>query len=170
MKILVFGITGSIGNSLLEVLGNHELVGISFFNNKELALKIKNDYQVKYIYSSNFPNESNVESVDDLIKKSNPDIIVNAVTGFSGLQYTIAALNNKINLALANKESLVMAGNIVKKLAKENNVNIYPIDSEHSALFELVNTKHTIQHLYITCSGGSCYLKSENELNDISYK
>ncbi|MGL4950753.1 MAG: hypothetical protein ACRC4M_02875 [Mycoplasma sp.] len=170
MKILVFGITGSIGNSLVDIIQPHTIVGVSYFNNQDLAQTIIKKHNIPHYFSSNKDCVSNVDSIDELIIKSKPDLIVNAVTGYSGLEYTIKALEHKINLALANKESLVMAGKFVNQLAKESNVKIFPIDSEHSALYELIHTNHKIKTLYITCSGGSCYLKNENELSNISYQ
>lgn len=170
MRILVFGITGSIGQSLLQVLEPHQLVGISYNNNHSLANKIIDKYKVEYFYSPN-SNHSSVNSIEQLIIKSKPDLIVNAVTGLNGLIYTKLSLEAKIDLALANKESLVMAGKFVKELAVQNKVNIYPIDSEHSGLYELLMNQdmNNIDSLSITCSGGSCYNKTDKEMELLKF-
>lgn len=171
MRILVFGITGSIGQSLLKVLEPHQLVAISYNNNHSLANQIIDKYKIEYFYSPS-SNHSSVDSIEQLIIKSKPDLIVNAVTGLNGLIYTKLALEAKIDLALANKESLVMAGKFVKELAKKNKVNIYPIDSEHSGLYELLMNQdmNNIDSLTITCSGGSCYNKTEKEIELLKFE
>ena len=90
------------------------------------------------------------------IKECKSDIILNAVSGFNGLEWTIAIINAKIDLALANKESLVVAGKQVMKLAKQKKVQIFPVDSEHSAIFQCLNgeDQKSIKNIYLTCSGG----------------
>lgn len=172
MKLLVFGITGSIGSSLLALDSEHEIVGISFNQNLTLAQSIINKHHIKYYYSPSHPEASNVDSIESLIQKTNPNMIVNAVTGLSGLEYSIKALQAKKDLCLANKESLVIAGKWIKELAKTNQVNIYPIDSEHTALYDLLLNRNPedIKQLIITCSGGSCYHKTTDELKSISYE
>lgn len=171
MKILFFGLTGSIGQSYLKDHNHHKIVGFSYNNNEILAKKLIKKYKIKYYYSSS-QKLSNTKSIDDLIEKTNPDLIVNAVSGYDGLAYTLKAIQFKKNIALANKESLVMAGNIITKLIKKYNLKLFPIDSEHSSLYELFMRSdiNKIKKLYITCSGGSCYNKTKNELNNIKYK
>ncbi|MGL4948379.1 MAG: hypothetical protein ACRC42_03250 [Mycoplasma sp.] len=169
MKILVFGITGSIGTSLLDVLNKHTIVGVSYFNNISLAKDIIKKHNIEHYYSPNHKEYSTVNSIVDLINNTEPDLIVNAVTGFAGLEYTLKSIEAKINIALANKESLVMGGNLITKQMKDNNIKIFPIDSEHSALYELIHKHDQIKNLYITCSGGSCYTKSNEELQNIKY-
>ncbi len=171
MKLLVFGITGSIGTSLLELNSDHEIIGISFNHNTKLAKDIITKHKVKYYYSPSHPEASNVNSIDELIQKSNPDMIVNAVTGLSGIEFSYKALQAKKDLCLANKESLVIGGKWLKELAQQNKVHIYPIDSEHTALYDLLlnHNQADIKRLIITCSGGSCYYKSKQELKTITY-
>lgn len=171
MRILVFGITGSIGKSLLKVLEPHQLVGISYNKNHAVAKQIIDKYKIEYFYTP-VPNYSSVDSIEQLIIKSKPDLIVNAVTGVNGLIYTKLSLEAKIDLALANKESLVMAGKFVKELAYKNNTSIYPIDSEHSSLYELLIHQdiNNIDSLTITCSGGSCYTKTNTEIKALNFE
>lgn len=171
MKLLVFGITGSIGNSLLALQSPHQIVGISFNHNVQLAKTIINDQNVSYYYSPSHPECSNVNSIEELINQTNPDMIVNAVTGLSGLVYSVKALQAKKDLCLANKESLVIAGKWINQLAQANGVKIYPIDSEHTALYDLlINQKpQDVKQLIITCSGGSCYHKTRQEVHNTTY-
>ncbi len=171
MNLLVFGITGSIGQSLLALHSQHQIVGMSFNHNLELAKEIIKTHKVKYFWSPSHPEASNVNSLDELITKSNADMIVNAVTGMDGVIFSFKALEAKKDLCLANKESLVIAGKWLNQLAQENNLHIYPIDSEHTALYDLLLNRNPneVKQLIITCSGGSCYHKSQQELKTISY-
>lgn len=171
MKILLFGATGSIGTQLLEVLAPHELVGISFNKNIPLAHKIIQTHQLKHYWCHSDENYCSVDSVDELITKSKPDLIVNAIVGVAGLEVSLKAIEHQIDLALANKESLVVAGKLISELANKNQVKIYPIDSEHAALYALLeNTKNDVDTLIITCSGGSTYFKSEAEIKKMTYQ
>ncbi len=166
MRVLVFGATGSIGKQTIKVIKalNYKLVGFSFYNNLKQAKTIKADYY----YSPLHKNKSNVASYDDLIKKSKPDLIVNAIIGFAGLEVTLLAIKNKVNLALANKESLVAAGKFVIPFAKKNNIKIIPIDSEHSAIYQAVlNRRDQLKTIYITASGGPFYNKNTT---NVTYK
>lgn len=171
MRLLVFGITGSIGQTLLKVLDQHQLVGVSFYQHTQLAQTIIEKYNVPFYWSPLHPQTSNVTSLDELIKQTKPDLIVNAVTGYAGLTYSLKAIEHKIDLALANKESLVMAGHIIMPLIKQAKIHLYPIDSEHSAMADLLTKcDHPIKQLYITCSGGSCYHLSASQRKAITYQ
>jgi 1-deoxy-D-xylulose-5-phosphate reductoisomerase len=98
------------------------------------------------------------------------DLVLTAMVGFSGLAPTLAAIENKKNIALANKETLVVAGDIVTKLALENKVSIYPVDSEHSAIFQcLAGEMHNpIEKIILTASGGPFRGKKKSELANIT--
>ncbi len=171
MKILLFGATGSIGTQLLEVIKPHQLVGISFNNNIPLAHKIIQEHHLQYYWCHSNEKYCSVDSVDELIELTKPDLIVNAIVGVAGLEVSIKAIEHHKDLALANKESLVVAGKFITSLAKKHQVNIYPIDSEHSALYALIKNQPTnIEQLIITCSGGSTYFKTQEELKTISYQ
>ncbi len=172
MKILLCGATGSIGTQLLEVLEpNQKIVGIYYNNNHKLAKQIIKKFNIKYFLSNSDKANSNVKNIEELIKKTKPDIIVNAITGWSGIYVTISAIQNKIDLALANKESLVVAGKFITELLVKNKVNIYPIDSEHSSLFQLIknNDLNHIKELIITCSGSVTYFKKNSELEKLTF-
>lgn len=172
MKILLCGATGSIGQQLLNVIDEKdEIVGIYFNKNLNIAEKIIKKYKVKNILCESNKAYSTIKNLDELIKKSKPDMIVNAVVGIAGLNVTLCSIKHKIDIALANKESLVIAGKFVTKFARKNKVKIYPIDSEHSSLYQIIKNidKKHINELIITCSGGSTYFKSSKELENIEF-
>ncbi|MDR2369773.1 MAG: 1-deoxy-D-xylulose 5-phosphate reductoisomerase [Mycoplasmataceae bacterium] len=170
MRVLILGATGNIGQQAITVIKklNYELVGISFNHNHELATQIK----VPYKYSPSDSIHSNVRNFNELIKKSNPDIVVNAIVGFAGLNGTIAAIKQQRTLCLANKESLVVAGQFIMKLAKQNCVKIYPIDSEHASLYQIIHQTRNekFQKLYITASGGPFYKLPPSEWKNVTVK
>ena len=102
----------------------------------------------------------------------NPDLVVTALVGKSGLIPTINAIENNIDVALANKETLVVAGDIIMKLSEKNNVKIYPVDSEHSAIFQCLTGEdyNTIEKIILTASGGPFRNKKINEFKNIKKK
>lgn len=112
------------------------------------------------------------QGVCDAAGYENTDIVLNAVVGIAGLAPTLAALKAKKTLALANKESLVTAGEIVMKLAREKGVDILPVDSEHSAIFQCiqgcVNPKREIKKIILTASGGPFFGKTADELKNVT--
>jgi 1-deoxy-D-xylulose-5-phosphate reductoisomerase len=166
MKIIIFGATGSIGQQSIDIIkeSQHQLVGISYYHNVFLASKINAPFFFSPI------NQSNVSSYEDLIIKSKPDLIINAVSGFDGLEISLLSIKHKINLALANKESVVVAGSFLFKKAKLNGVTIYPIDSEHTSLMHIIrNHQQEFKRIYITASGGHFYNKKNSEINTVSY-
>lgn len=169
MKVLIFGGTGSVGIQTLKVLKSlkHKIIAISFFNHNKLANKLKKQYHIEYLLDL---KTLSINDVDQFIKQHHVDLIVNAISGLSGLNYSLLTIKNKIDLALANKESLVIAGQFLIPLAKQNNVNIYPIDSEHSALKCLIdNSKIPIKKYFITASGGKFFNYSYEQLKHIKY-
>ena len=154
-RIAILGSTGSIGTQALEVIAaNKELLEVELLTantNHELlieqALKHKPNTVVigdkeKFAVVSNALQSHNIkvfagyESIVQLMESDTIDMVLTAMVGFSGLQPTIAAINAGKNIALANKETLVVAGELITSLAKEKGVNIYPVDSEHSAIFQ----------------------------------
>ncbi|MCQ3908247.1 MAG: NAD-dependent epimerase/dehydratase family protein [Mycoplasmoidaceae bacterium] len=111
-NIVIVGITGSIGTQTVAIakkLG-YRIVGCSYHNNDSLAQKLIKENKIKYVYCSGNNEHGNCKSFDDLMKKSKPDLVVNAIIGFAGLEATLASLHNKIDIAIANKESVVTAG------------------------------------------------------------
>jgi 1-deoxy-D-xylulose-5-phosphate reductoisomerase len=167
MRILIYGATGNIGQQVVNYLKHtkHKIVGISYCDNFKLAQSIK----AKFYFSPH--KKSNVSSYEELIIKSKPDLIINAIVGFAGLEITLLSIKHKIDLALANKESMVVAGRFITKLAKKNKVNIYPIDSEHTSLMHIIkNSRGKPRMFYITASGGPFYNVKHSRLDKITYK
>lgn len=178
MKILLCGATGSVGLQTIDVISktDHQIVGVVYNKNIEkmenlLANELKL-YENILVYSPNNNVLNNCDSIQEMIMKTKPDLIVNAVTGFCGLSITLLALKNKIDLANANKESFVAAGWLINKLVKEYKINVYPIDSEHSAIFDILkNNNKQINKLLITASGGPFYnVDSFDQLVNVSFE
>ncbi|MBQ9631195.1 MAG: 1-deoxy-D-xylulose-5-phosphate reductoisomerase, partial [Treponema sp.] len=112
------------------------------------------------------------ECIQKLIDKTKPDIVVNGISGSSGLVPSKIVLENEIDLALANKESVVMAWNLIKKLSKKTGAKIIPVDSEHSAIFNLLNQigKKNAEEIIITASGGPFRCYTKDMLKSVSVK
>lgn len=182
-KISILGSTGSIGKQALEVVDclhdKFEIVGLAAGSNLEefkkqilkynpefvsvktgeLAQELKKDIKNKEILWGN-------DGLVEIAKNTRNDVVLSAVTGINGLFPVLAAIDNGINIALANKETLVAAGSIVMTKAKEKNVKILPVDSEHSAIFQCLasrNFSHP-KKLIITGSGGPFRNKSLEEI------
>lgn len=170
-KIAILGSTGSIGTQALEVIDalkdNFKVIALSAGNNIELISKQTEKYNPEYISVKNesdykilkekYPKKEIFYGEEGLLKIADIrdiDILLVAVSGKVGLKPTIQAIKNKKNIALANKETLVMAGETVMKLAKEYGVKILPVDSEHSAIFQCLNNRKALKNLIITSSGG----------------
>ncbi|NCP67103.1 1-deoxy-D-xylulose-5-phosphate reductoisomerase [bacterium] len=171
-KILIFGASGSIGQSTVKLIqANRDkftIVGASAgarFSDLEKAAPALN---IKHIL--NTKNGADIGSITTFIQQCQPDIVLNAVSGFEGLPYTLATLQLEIPLALANKESLVAAGDLVMKLARERRAPIYPVDSEHSAIWQcLANDDQSLKDfskIYLTCSGGPFF--GETDLSQVT--
>ncbi|MCQ2748357.1 MAG: hypothetical protein MJ223_04055 [Mycoplasmoidaceae bacterium] len=111
-SICILGITGLIGTqavSIAKKLG-FKIVGCSFNNNVSLGTKLVKENKIKYSLCCSDTKKGNCSTFNQLIKKAKPDLVVNAIIGFAGLEGTLAAINNKCDIALANKESVVVAG------------------------------------------------------------
>ncbi|MGL5591451.1 MAG: 1-deoxy-D-xylulose-5-phosphate reductoisomerase [Mycoplasmoidaceae bacterium] len=172
MRILILGITGSIGLQTIEVIQNFQelqLVGFSFFKNIEKAKQISSLFPNVSVYSEHITTLNDCNSYDELIRKTKPEIILNAITGFAGLDKSILCLKNKIDLVLANKESMVTAGKFLIHLANENNVSITPVDSELTSIISLIKFKNkNIKKIIITASGGKFF--DNKKLNESHYQ
>ena len=173
-KIAILGSTGSIGVQTLDVVEQHrdmfEVELLTANNNVELLAAQARKFNPNSVVicngehygtlSSLLKDEdtkvfAGIDSVVGLVKILNADIVVAAMVGFSGLLPTIEAIKSGKAVALANKETLVAAGALVTKAAKENKVPILPVDSEHSAIFQsLQGEKATVEKLILTASGG----------------
>ncbi len=173
--IAILGSTGSIGTQALEVVAANkdkfEIIVLSAQNNAKLlikqAIKFKPDVVVigdetKYHHVSEALGKELVkvysgrEALAQVVEHSDVDMVLTAMVGYSGLLPTINAIKAGKNIALANKETMVVAGELITKLAIENKVEIIPVDSEHSAIFQcLVGEFHNkLEKIYLTASGG----------------
>ncbi|MFL2997078.1 MAG: 1-deoxy-D-xylulose-5-phosphate reductoisomerase [Cytophagales bacterium] len=194
-KIAILGSTGSIGTQTLEVIshikGQFKVELLSAYSNYNLLIEqakkfkpktlIFGDSSKSKILEKNLKNEKidilyGEEALNNFYKYSNPDMVLTALVGKSGLIPTINAISKNINIALANKETLVIAGDIITKLCEDNNVDILPVDSEHSAIYQcLLGEKNkNIEKIILTASGGPFrgksiedlkYIKKEDALN-----
>lgn len=190
-KIAILGSTGSIGTQTLEVISDNknifEVELLSAFSNDNLLITQALLYKPKAIIFGDRSKEKEIkdklknenieiycgeESLNNFLNYCNPDIVLTALVGKSGLIPTINCINKGIDLALANKETLVVAGKIISNLCKEKNVNIYPVDSEHSAIFQCLvgEEKEEIDKIILTASGGPFRNKKINQLKNISRK
>lgn len=172
MNILIFGATGSIGLQSIDVIKKlgHKVVGCVYLNNDKVMEQIIKTSKYSFdVFSKNVSKFNTVNSIEEMFAKSKPDLVINAIPGFDGVEISFLTLMNKIDLALANKESYVVAGWKLKELARLTKTNIYPIDSEHCAIIDLLKNKK-INRLLLTASGGQFYNKSYNELKDVTFK
>ncbi|AXI39809.1 1-deoxy-D-xylulose-5-phosphate reductoisomerase [Bacillaceae bacterium ZC4] len=189
-KIILLGATGSIGQQTLDVIranpDSFRLVAMSFGENIELGLKAVHEFKPELvavknreIYDQirlNIPSNCQLTYGHDGLCETavyhKGEIVVNAVIGSVGLIPTLKAIEAKKTVALANKETLVTAGQIVTDYARKHNVQILPVDSEHSAIFQCLNgeKKESVERLILTASGGSFRDKSRNELKHVTVK
>lgn len=176
-NISILGVTGSIGTQTLDVIrkSNKEinLVGISANTSTNKIKEIIKEFMPKYVammdrkasddiksycIENNFNIEvySGIEGLEKIAVLDEVDMVVTSVVGMIGLRPTIKAIEAKKDIALANKETLVVAGELIMKMARENNINIYPVDSEHSAIFQALSGYKTedISKIILTASGG----------------
>lgn len=189
--IAILGSTGSIGTQALEVIeaypDHFELVVITAHSNSELlinqAIKFKPNTVVigdkdkyKEVEEALFPHDINVyagkDALDQVTEMNEIDTVLTALVGYAGLKPTIHAIQAGKNIALANKETLVVAGEIITDLAHNKGVNIYPVDSEHSAIFQcLVGELHNkIEKIWLTASGGPFRGKKRDDLLEVTKK
>lgn len=190
-RIAILGSTGSIGKQALEVISVHkdmfEVEALTAYSNVDLLIKqaiehqpnavvIADENQYQKVKDALFSHDIKVfageESLEQITEMSTIDMVLVALVGFSGLKPTYHAIQQKKPIALANKETLVVAGEIVLKAAQENNVPIIPVDSEHSAIFQcLAGEFHNKpESITITASGGSFFGKKIQELQSITPK
>jgi 1-deoxy-D-xylulose-5-phosphate reductoisomerase len=192
-NIILLGATGSIGDSVLSVIRQNKnklnLLGITFSSNLSKAEDIINEYKLKNVYSDSDKNyeslkhkfENNHElnilreksELEELLNKDDVDIIVSAISGFAGLESTLMAAKTGKTILLANKESIVVAGEVVLPLAKKHSTEIIPIDSEHNAIFQCLNSdKNTddVSKIIITASGGPFLNKKISQLTKVTKK
>ena len=188
-QIAILGSTGSIGTQALEVISEHsdlfEVEVLTANNNSALLIEQAKKYKPNTVVITNEDKYKEVnnalfdlgikvfagqQSLEEVVEGENIDVVLTALVGYSGLKPTIRAIKAKKNIALANKETLVVAGDLITKLCQEYGVSIYPVDSEHSAIFQcLVGEQYNpIEKIYLTASGGPFRGRQRNELLDIT--
>ncbi len=174
-RIAILGSTGSIGTQTLEVIAQNpehfEVEVLTANNNIELLIDQAKKFQPNVVVISNschydelteaLKNESikvyaGREALQQVVEMDTIDLVVTAMVGYSGLIPTCNAIKAGKHIALANKETMVVAGEIINQLAIEHKVNIYPVDSEHSAIFQCLvgEFNNEIEKIYLTASGG----------------
>ncbi len=170
-KVLVLGCTGSIGTSTLDIINNmpeeFSVCGLQAHSNKDKLTKLAADYKCPSLLSS---EDNSAEAFQKLIDQSKPDIVVNGIAGAAGLLPSKTVLENGIDLALANKETIVMAGPLIKELARDKGAQLLPVDSEHSAIFNLTQRigKQNIKKIVITASGGPFRTYTKEQLENVT--
>ncbi|MEG0451618.1 MAG: 1-deoxy-D-xylulose-5-phosphate reductoisomerase [Coprobacillus sp.] len=186
-NITILGVTGSIGTQTIDVVLNHgdefKVIAMSAGKNIALLEEIMSKIDVEYIcvqseddmlyLQSQYPHQHFCYGEDGLVKIStlqDVHIVLNAIVGFAGLIPTMKAIEAHKDIALANKETLVVAGHLICPMVKEYNVSLLPVDSEHSAIFQSLNGEHhgDISKIILTASGGSFRDKTLEELEDVT--
>lgn len=189
-RVAILGSTGSIGTQSLEVISRYtdmfEVEVLTAHNNVQLlteqaivfqpnAVVIANKEKFSALSDAlkNYPIKvyAGNEAINQIVAIETIDIVLAAMVGYSGLMPTISAIKAGKTIALANKETLVIAGEIITKMARERNVRIIPVDSEHSAIFQcLVGEPDAIEKIYLTASGGPFRGKKRQFLEHVTKK
>ncbi|MBL4658285.1 MAG: 1-deoxy-D-xylulose-5-phosphate reductoisomerase [Flavobacteriales bacterium] len=187
--IAILGSTGSIGTQALEVIDanpdHFEIEVLTAFDNADLlieqavqyvpnAVVIGNEDKYDQVFdaldSKDIKVYAGMDAIDQVVEMEEIDLVLAAMVGYAGLRSTLAAIGAGKNIALANKETLVVAGDLVTSLAMEKGVNIFPVDSEHSAIFQCLAGEfdNKIEKIYLTASGGPFRGKSRSDLAHIT--
>jgi 1-deoxy-D-xylulose-5-phosphate reductoisomerase len=186
-KVIVLGSTGSIGRQTLDVIkgspGDFKVTALTAYSNIELLEEqihcfkpqyaaVVDEEQGKALQERMLGESTKIlignEGVMRIAGDVEGDILVNALVGISGLLPTVEAINSGKRIALANKETLVVGGEIVKTLAKEKKVSILPIDSEHSAIFQCLKRGGEVEKIILTASGGPFFGYTKEQLKNVT--
>ena len=188
-RVVILGSTGSIGRSALQVLNNFKdrftVFGLSAHKNYDLMKYQIREFKPEFVVltreetykelkkefsTKRVKIEFGIENIKHMVSLPEVDIVINAIVGSAGLLPSFATLNAGKTLALANKESLVMAGELLSNLAKKKNREILPVDSEHSAIKQclLAGKKKEVNKLILTASGGPFYLDKKIDFSRIT--
>jgi 1-deoxy-D-xylulose-5-phosphate reductoisomerase len=186
--ISILGSTGSIGTQALDVVrsnpGAFEIDCLTAQNNSELLIKQAKEFSPGTVVIGNEAKYAEVrdalandpvkvfageDAIAQMMEQESTEIVLTACVGYAGLRPTLAAIRAGKHIALANKETLVVAGELVTGLAREKGINIYPVDSEHSAIFQCLagEWENKIEKIYLTASGGPFRGKSREELMNV---
>lgn len=188
-KVCILGSTGSIGTQALDVIRQNpekfEAYILTANNSADKLIEQALEFRPKYLVIGNqnlflqvknalagtaISVSSGKTSIEEITKLADIDIVLAAMVGYAGLKPTLNALENRKTVALANKESLVIAGDLVTTLAINKGVKILPVDSEHSAIYQCLAGESTasIEKIYLTASGGPFFGKNESELKNVT--
>ena len=171
-KVLVLGATGSIGTNTLDIARkmpeSFSICGLSAHSNSKKLKELCEEFNCKGVLTS-FDSK---DCIKQLIEQTAPDIVVNGIAGSAGLLPSKTVIEHGIDLALANKETVVMAWSLIKDLAKKSGSKIIPVDSEHSAVFNLINQagNKNVDSIIITASGGPFREYNKKDLEKVTVK
>ncbi|MDA3932244.1 MAG: 1-deoxy-D-xylulose-5-phosphate reductoisomerase, partial [Tenericutes bacterium] len=191
-NIYLLGSTGSIGEQTLDIIerqpNDFKLIGMSGYSNFNKLVEITKKFLPEFVVVKDEKDQSTFKKLFPNIKidygrqglkalaifksEDKDGYLINALVGMVGLEPTIEAIKIERDILLANKETLVVGGHLVSSLRKEYDFNLYPIDSEHNALWQLMNheDKKEIKRLIITASGGSFRDLNRDELKNVTIK
>ena len=186
-KIAILGSTGSIGTQALDVIEANpdlfEAYVLTANNNVELLIQQARRFQPEIVVIaneqhydavqralSNLPIKvyAGADALCDVVQDDHVDVVLASMVGFAGLRPTISAIKAKKIIALANKETLVVAGELINRLASEYQVPILPVDSEHSAIFQCLEPGNSIEKILLTASGGPFRHYTEEALKSVT--
>jgi 1-deoxy-D-xylulose-5-phosphate reductoisomerase len=188
-NIAILGSTGSIGTQALDVIAHNQdrfvVEVLSAHSNTALLIKQAITYkpnavviteESKYDEVSDALQNEDIKvyaghaALEQVVQMENIDMVLTAIVGFAGLRSTLSAINAGKSIALANKETLVVAGDIITRQAREKGVNIYPVDSEHSAIFQCMvgEWENPIECIYLTASGGPFRGMNQEQLEKVT--
>tara|TARA_B100001287_G_scaffold169919_1_gene142978 strand:+ start:36733 stop:37887 length:1155 start_codon:yes stop_codon:yes gene_type:complete len=189
--IAILGSTGSIGTQALEVIDHHpslfEVEVLTANNNSELLIKQAIKYRPNCVVIANEKKYNEVSeallnfnikvfagenSLEEVVEMEGIDVVLTSLVGYSGLKPTIAAIKKSKTIALANKETLVVAGKLISQLCLKHKATIFPVDSEHSAIFQCLTGEghNSLEKIYLTASGGPFRGMSAPELANVTKK
>ena len=189
-KLTILGSTGSIGTQSLDVCDKrgYEVIALTANSNADLLEKQIRQYKPKMaalvderaakelkdrVRDTDTKILSGLSGVCECAAENEADTVINSVVGMAGLEPTLTAIKAKKKIALANKETLVAGGSLVTRTAKEYGVSILPVDSEHSAIFQCLqsmNKKQELKSIILTASGGPFFGKKAEELLNVTVK
>ena len=186
-RIAILGSTGSIGTQALDVIAEHpdlfEAYVLTANNSTDKLIAQARRFRPEMVVIANEQHYEEVRSaladlpikvytgrdaLCEVVTDSHVDIVLAAMVGFAGLKPTISAIEAHKTIALANKETLVVAGELIVRLAHENNVAILPVDSEHSAIFQCLEPQNEVEKILLTCSGGPFRHFTAEELKTVT--
>jgi 1-deoxy-D-xylulose-5-phosphate reductoisomerase len=175
-NLVILGSTGSIGLQTLDIVrrfpDKFRIVGLAGGSNITLLKQQIDEFQPVFYYSQNssqLSTSAKVISMEEMAKAKDIDLVVVATAGKAGLLPSLSAIKSHRNIAIANKEVLVMAGHIVTKMAKKYKIEIIPVDSEHSAIWQCLRGENNpVKRIILTASGGPFYKYDNSRMSDVT--